>query len=222
MQEVSKNLSLLWPSEPGRAGANREEAVMQEVDREQALLLLIRQQPEQGLAEAIKQYGGLVQAVVRRVLGNACQQDVEECVSEVFWRLYQSVGKANQFEAGRSLKSYLCGIARHVALDRCRRLSRTAWQEMPPENAGRAGLADLAGADPADQLAASDQKRLVQQCVDAMPQPDRDIFILRYYFGEQVKNIAARLGLESKAVENRLYQGRRRLKKTLLERGVEL
>lgn len=220
MQEVSKNLSLLWPVEQGRAEANREEAVMQEVNIEQRLLLLIRQQPEQGLAEAISQYGGLVQAVVRRVLGNDCRQDVEECVSEVFWRLYQAVGQSGQFEAGRSLKSYLCGIARHVALDRCRRLSRTAWQELSPEE--NVSFVSAAGADPAEQLAASDQKWLVQQCVDAMPQPDRDIFILRYYFGEQVKNIAVRLGLEAKAVENRLYQGRRRLKKTLMERGVEL
>ena len=57
---------------------------MQETDYEQGLLGLIQQQPEQGLAEAMKQYGGLVQAVVRRVLGNECQQDVEECTSEVF------------------------------------------------------------------------------------------------------------------------------------------
>jgi RNA polymerase sigma-70 factor (ECF subfamily) len=217
MQEVSKNLSLLWSADQGWAEAKCEEAAMQETDYEQGLLGLIQQQPEQGLAEAIKQYGGLVQAVVRRVLGNECQQDVEECTSEVFWRLYQAVGQEGRFEAGRSLKSYLCGIARHVALDRGRRLSRTVWQELPPED-----KAGAPGADPAEQLADKDQKQLVQQCVDAMPQPDRDIFILRYYFGEQVKSIAARLGLETKAVENRLYQGRRRLKKTLMERGVEL
>lgn len=62
----------------------------------------------------------------------------------------------------------------------------------------------------------------MQQCVDALPQPDRDIFILRYYFGERVNAIASRLGLEAKAVENRLYQGRLRLKKALVERGIEL
>ena len=93
MQEVSKNLSLLWSADQGWAETNCEEAAMQETDYEQGLLGLIQQQPEQGLAEAIKQYGGLVQAVVRRVLGNECQQDVEECTSEVFWRLYQAVGQ---------------------------------------------------------------------------------------------------------------------------------
>ena len=181
---------------------------------EQRLLLALRQQPEQGLAAAIEQYGGLVQAVIRRTLGAARPQDVEECTSEVFWRFYQN---AANFQPGRSLKSYLCGIARHVAIDRLRQLGRTDWLQLPQdENA--LGV----WADPADELAAADRQQLVQQCVDSLPQPDRDIFILRYYFGERVNAIASRLGLEAKAVENRLYQWRLRLKKALVERGIEL
>lgn len=177
----------------------------------------IRQQPEQGLQEAIRLYGGLVQAVISRQLAGATPaatpQDIEECVSETFLRLYQNAGN---IQPGRSLKSYLCGIARHVAVDYCRRLGRSRWQALPLEE-NALGI----WADPADELAAADRQRLVQQCVDSLPQPDRDIFILRYYFGQQVKAIADRLGLDAKAVENRLYQGRRRLKKTLLERGFE-
>ena len=95
---------------------------------EQRLLLALRQQPEQGLAAAIEQYGGLVQAVIRRTLGAARPQDVEECTSEVFWRFYQN---AANFQPGRSLKSYLCGIARHVAIDRLRQLGRTDWLQLP-------------------------------------------------------------------------------------------
>ena len=173
-------------------------------------------QPELDLAAAIEQYGGLVQAVIRRTLGagNANAQDVEECISEVFWRLHQNAGN---FQPERSLKSYLCGIARHVAIDKLRQLGRTDWQQLPQdENALGVWV------DPADEVAAAERQRLVQQCVDALAQPDRDIFILRYYFGERVNVIASRLGLSAKSVENRLYQGRLRLKKALIERGVEL
>ena len=182
-------------------GKQEDMMVIGKVADEQGLLMAIRQQPEQGLAAAIEQYGGLV-------------QDVEECTSEVFWRFYQN---ADNFQTERSLKSYLCGIARHVAIDRLRQLGRTDWQQLPQEANARG-----VWADPADELAAADCQRLVQQCVDALPQPDRDIFILRYYFGERVSAIAGRLGLETKAVENRLYQGRLRLKKALVERGIEL
>lgn len=180
---------------------------------ERSLICLVRQQPEQGLAQAIKQYGGLVQAVIRRKLGAANTQDVEECTSEVFWRFYQNIEK---FKPDGSVKSYLCGIARHVALDKLRQLGRVDWQQLPSDE-------DALGVwvDPADEVAAAERQRLVQQCVDALPQPDRDVFILRYYFGERVNTIASRLGLSAKAVENRLYQGRQRLKKALVERGIE-
>lgn len=196
------------------AGRQEDMMIVYDAPDEQGLLMAIRQQPEHGLAAAIEQYGGLVQTVIRRTLGAARPQDVEECSSEVFWRLYQNVEK---FQPGRSLKSYLCGIARHVAIDRMRQLGRTDWQQLPQEE-NALGV----WADPADELAAADRQKLVQQCVDALPQPDRDIFILRYYFGERVNAIASRLGLEAKAVENRLYQGRLRLKKALVERGIEL
>jgi len=192
--------SILKQSRFGAVGSKRREETMVIGDK--------------ALAAVIEQYGGLVQAVIRRTLGSANAQDVEECTSEVFWRLYQN---AENIQPERGLKSYLCGIARHVAVDRLRQLGRTDWQQLPQdENA--LGV----WADPADELAAAERQRLVQQCVDALPQPDRDIFILRYYFGEQVKVIAERLGLSAKSVENRLYQGRLRLKKALIERGVEL
>lgn len=198
----------------GTMRKQEETMVICNAPEEQRLIWAMRQQPEEGLAAAISQYGGLVQAVIRRQGPSLSQQDVEECTSEVFWRLYQN---AENFKPGNSLKSYLCGIARHVTVDRLRQLGRSAWQELPQdENA--LGV----WADPADEVAAADRQQLVQQCVDSLPQPDRDIFILRYYFGERINAIADRLGLSAKSVENRLYQGRLRLKKALLERGVEL
>ena len=109
-------------------GKQEDMMVIGKVADEQGLLMAIRQQPEQGLAAAIEQYGGLVQTVIRRLLGAARLQDVEECTSEVFWRFYQN---ADNFQTERSLKSYLCGIARHVAIDRLRRLGR------PGRRAGR-------------------------------------------------------------------------------------
>ena len=70
--------------------------------------------------------------------------------------------------------------------------------------------------------AEKENARLLRQAVDELPSPDREIFIRRYYLYERVKEIAARLGLPEKTVENRLFRGRRRLRQKLLERGVIL
>lgn len=179
---------------------------------EEQLMRLVRQDPEQGLAAAIAAYGGLVKAVCRRVLGSS-PEDVEECVAEVFWRLYQG---AEAWQPGRSLKSWLCGIARHVALDKRRSLARR-----PEQPDCELGLI----ADPGDlveQLEAADRERLVRECVSGLGEPDRQIFIRRYFWGEKTAVIAAGLQLDTKAVENRLYRGRQRLRAALLERGISL
>lgn len=182
---------------------------------EQELMRQVRQNPEVGLAAALEAYGGLVKAVCSRALGEASPQDVEECVAEVFWRLYQN-GSAWQPE--RSLKSWLCGIARHVALDKRRAMIRRPAVAKPAEELGLI-------ADPVDfveQLEAADRQRLVQECVGELGEPDRQIFIRRYFWGEKTAAIAAGLRLDAKAVENRLYRGRQRLRQALLERGISL
>ena len=62
----------------------------------------------------------------------------------------------------------------------------------------------------------------VRQAVEELPPPDREIFLLRYYLYQPVKEIARRLGMTPKAVEHRLDRGRRRLREKLMERGVDL
>lgn len=178
------------------------------------LLKLLKDSPEQGLAAAIEQYAGLVKAVVCRLLGSAAEHDVDECISDVFVRLYRSVDK---FEpTAGSLKGYLCGIARHTALDYRRRLGKTAAFISSEEN--EIGVEF----DPADEMARKTNRRIVQNAVSDMVSPDKEIFIMRYFFGERVSVIAEKLNMSSKSVENKLYRGRKKLKTELMERGIIL
>lgn len=184
-------------------------------EQERELARQVRQNPEVGLAAALEAYGGLVKATCRRALGEASPQDVEECVAEVFWRFYQS---AATWQPERSLKSWLCGIARHVALDKRRAMIRRPAVAKPAEEL--AGIADPV--DLVERLEAADRRRLVRECVGELAEPDRQIFIRRYFWGEKTAVIAAGLRLDVKAVENRLYRGRQRLRQALLERGISL
>ena len=181
-------------------------------DRE--LIKLLQDDPEQGLAVAIEQYAGLVKAVVRRLLGTAAEQDVEECISDVFVRLYQ--GLENFDPTAGSLKGYLCGIARHTALDYRRRAGKAAGIFSTEEN--EIGV-DF---DPADELVRRTNQQIVQSAVSGMGSPDKEIFIMRYFFGERVSAIAEKLNMTNKSVENKLYRGKKKLKTELIERGIIL
>ena len=50
-----------------------------------------------------------------------------------------------------------------------------------------------------------------------LDEADREAMIRRYYYGQKPKEIAAALGIPKKQVENRLYQGKQKLRRMMLE-----
>lgn len=176
------------------------------------LIALLQNDPERGIKEAIGQYGGLCKAIVRRILGNR-RRDVEECVSDVFVGLWRQAGSID-FEKG-SMKAYIASIARNKAISRLRSENR-ADEILPLEENSLPVDLDLSS-----QLMQSELTELLRRMLAELPHPDREIFIRRYYYCERVKDIAKKLGLSPKVVENKLFRGRRKLKNALLLAGGE-
>ena len=71
-------------------------------------------------------------------------------------------------------------------------------------------LADPLGVP--EVLLAGERRAALNAAVDALAEPDREILLRRYYFGQKPREIAAALGLDKKQVDNRLYQTKRRLR----------
>lgn len=53
-----------------------------------------------------------------------------------------------------------------------------------------------------------------------MDEPDKSIFIFRYFYFKKVKDIGIKLNLSPKKVENSLYRNKEKLKKSLIEGGI--
>jgi RNA polymerase sigma-70 factor (ECF subfamily) len=168
------------------------------------------------LAEMIRRYGGLVRHICRNALGDR-PEDIDECVSDAFAALWERTVRGGVDPDLGDVKRYLCGIARNKAIDRYRKLAARPLT-LPLDDAGADGSA-AAGAlsepDIAELLARNDQEALLAGAVGSLPSPDREVFILRYYYMERVKAIADKLGMTEKAVENRLYRGKLTLRRKL-------
>ena len=61
-----------------------------EIMTDEKLIALIKKKPEQGIAAAIDLYGGAVRTICSSVLES--REDIEEAVSQVFYRLWKYAG----------------------------------------------------------------------------------------------------------------------------------
>lgn len=172
---------------------------------EAALLRRIRQDPQEGVAQLLSCYGGMLQALVRRILPD--DRDAEECLADV---LVQCWRQAEGLLAGQyRLKAWLIVTARNKAIDRYRQLRRAAADPLPEDF-------ELL-AQQCDSATASEAEELIAELVEQMEAPDRDIFIRRYYGLQSSKEIGLALGMEEHTVNVRLSRGRARLKQQFLQ-----
>ena len=174
------------------------------------LAALIRSDPEKGLAAALKLYGDCCAGILHRMLGGRTQ-DIEDCLGTVFCKLWQTI---HQYDPEKgSLRSWLCRITRNTAIDKLR---QSGIEILPLEE----DMPDLA--DSPETLAQrKDTAELVQSAIDSLGEPDRTIFVRRYYYLEKLSSIANALDMTEKAIERRLYRGRAKLKEYLLGKGVD-
>ena len=198
-----------WVKDPnvGRARRWKEEPRLQ-TPQDGRLLDTLLEDPQAGLAAILDQYGAMVNAIVRRILPQD-PQDAEECVADVLVAAWRNAAGLRQ--GGHSLKGWLCLTARNAALNRWRALHRRP--NLPLEEA-------VAG----DWLLApqpTEAEELIQALVDALPEPDREIFIRRYYFLEPAAEIGRAVGMAAHTVTVRLSRGRDKLRRQFIQAQKE-
>lgn len=165
------------------------------------------------LAPLMQRWEGPVKRFIFRMVGNTAE--AEDLAQEVFVRIYT---KRDAYRVGAKFSTWCFSIAANQAKNRLRwwrrrpALSLNAWAEAGGETPDEspAGTQAPAAAMRAEQVAA------VQAAVAALPPDLGAVLVLFEYEEQSVADIAAALGCTAKAVENRLYRARQRLKQTLL------
>lgn len=167
----------------------------------------IKAQNEHIIHEIIVKYSKLLWPIVSAVLKNVgTEQDVEECVADVFIDLWENPDK---YDAQRgTLKTWLCMVARCKAIDRYRTLSKHCT--VPLEGAmmvSRMGMQDA--------MLQEETKRELAAAVNALADVEKDILIRRYYYEQKPGEIAKALNLPLKQVKNHLYRSKQKLRKAI-------
>lgn len=175
-----------------------------------ALVELIKSDANVGLSTAIKLYGGAVKAVCRSIIGRY-PQDCEECVSDAFAELWRKIDRYDE-ERG-TLKAYVCIIARSLALNRLNKIAgaretvcRDIWLEAACDTAGTAEGNEAFAA--------------IVGYIKLLPPPDGEIMARRFILFEKPSEIAARVSMPKKQIENRLYRERKKLCAFMTGKGI--
>ena len=181
--------------------------------KDKKILSLLKKSPEEGLSMSLDTYGGAVKTICKNILNNYSNEDIEECISDTFFKLWSNVDKFKE-EKNISLKSYIYAIARNTALDKIRKLKGNDL--ILPIEEDELGF----HIDMVDNYSKKINNKIIHESINNMDEPDKSIFILRYFYFEKIKDISFKLNLPSKKVENSLYRGKNKLKKSLLEGGI--
>lgn len=182
--------------------------------KEQELIQLMIENPEAGIHEAINHYGGAVETICRNYLYDCQEMDIEEAIADSFIHLWKAKDKI-KLDQGKTLKSYLYAIARNVSRDKRRRLGGNSLFSIEEEE-----LQLRAPLNIENDFVKKSNEEILHDCLNRTEEPDRSVFILRYFYGVKVKEIAIKLKLTPKKVENILFRGKAKLEKLLNERGI--
>ncbi|AOT70929.1 sigma-70 family RNA polymerase sigma factor [Geosporobacter ferrireducens] len=172
------------------------------------LLNECKKNPEQGLEYVIEQYVDLIYTIVYGKISTVgTTEDAKECVSDVFMAFYQQIDRIN-LDKG-SVKVYLAMIAHHKAVDLYRKLVRVA------SNIGINGeLMEYQDCktDLEHDMLKKEEKKVLLQAIDSLGEPDKEIFVRRYYLGQKTKEIADALNLRDNTVDKKISRGLKKLK----------
>lgn len=182
------------------------------LDDEIVALYLARD--ERALAETERAYGSLCRGLAKRILRNT--EDAEECVSDAWLRLWQSIPP----ERPDNLGGYLTRILRNLCLDRLR-AGNAAKRGGRAVTVSLDELASVTGRNDAESgLLAAELGRAVGRFLRTQSELARNVFLRRYYFFDDRAEIARRYEISAAQVSVLLSRTRKRLRTYLQKEGL--
>ena len=164
---------------------------------------------EQAIEETKTSYGRLILSVARDILGD--ELDSEECESDTYVRTWNALPP----ERPNFFSAFLCKITRNLALNRVRDGKRRPNVDFILDEISEA-IPDVSG-DITEDIALRDA---LNDFLEGLPNTKRIIFIKRYFFMREIRDIARELGITVSGVKVSLSRTRKELREFLEERGI--
>ncbi len=178
---------------------------------------LMKRSQREGHRALFDEYCNYVYAVVMNVLRNCgSREDVEECVSDVFVKIYRSY--ANGELRDGDLKGFVGAVAKHTSIDYMRKLMSHNKRNTSMDDENFPEMASDSRLDADTEK--KDRNRILMEMVNSLGEPDSTIIVQQYFYERTAKEIANSIGMTAAAVQKRSVRAREKLKDMLMKMGI--
>ncbi|MCI9511073.1 MAG: RNA polymerase sigma factor [Oscillibacter sp.] len=182
-----------------------------------AIIDLYWSRDQRAIEETAGKYGSFLHSLVWNILHS--RGDAEECVNDTYLRAWNAIPPARP----AALRAWLGRIARNLSLDR--------WKAGQTQKRGGGAaevlLGELDDCVPAlhgveKQLEDQEIAALISAFLRRLPAESRVIFLRRYWYGQELADIAAERRCGVGKVKSSLFRTRKVLRAYLEQEGVIL
>lgn len=165
-----------------------------------------------------EEYIGYVYAIVYNKLRSCAEnEDIEECVSDVFLAVFLNYHNNKGFDG--DLKGYIGTIASRKAINRFHAISAKNGRTVSMDESF-ANIPDNSRIE--EDAEKSELRDMLIRLVESLGDPDSTIIFQKFYYNRSSKEIAKKLSMTSGAVRVRCSRALSKLEKLLSSEGITL
>lgn len=171
---------------------------------------------ESALTETAKKYGTFCLRIAMNVLN--VKEDAEECVNDTYHTAWNQIPPTKP----ESFKAFLGKIVRNCSISKYR--ARHAKKRFNGMELMLSELNDCvpAAGDVEQEIEAKELTEFINLWLEGLKTEERVLFVRRYWYGEEVRDLAKKCGVTATKMTQKLLRLRRKLKAFLTEKGVVL
>ena len=176
------------------------------------LIHQIRKRKPDALEKIMDIYINNVYSLAKSILYHiSTEEDVEECVQDTFLDAWNHIERYNPDRG--TFKTWLLILCKYRALNmRKTRLTKPEEVELDDQQSS-------INLTPENEYLIKEGSNEILTAINLLAPIDREIFIRRFILDQRIGEIAVIMQLSRQAIDNRLWRGRTKLKKTLAAMG---
>ena len=183
---------------------------------EKKLIKLLKRAPDVGMVQVMDIHAKAVLSICRHILRE--ENLAQDAAQETFLKLWKYVKDGREITT--SLRAFIHQIARNTSLNMLKKAGKDISYGSEEDGIFVETLVAMSGADLETEWIRRECYRQVREAMTEMEEPDRTIFLLKYFYNFTIREIADALEMKEAKIQSRERRGREKMRKALAERGV--